>query len=200
MSRSFILPLAECLLLSKPGSTACKQGSSVLTAAPGNGARGRHVAGCSEFHFYKGSFQKEKKETALGELISSSVLKSHRKQQWPSTQSRNCGLDSRAMFYTSDTELQTHTVHPWLENIKSGLLDFEEVKKLLSHQLTGISGSPDLQRIFSRFVLSGYCSAACSNQERKTQLVKSGRVRFVAFLFLDAHLKILSPCVTGFKI
>lgn len=91
------------------------------------------------------------------------------------------------MFYTPDTELQTQKIHPWLANTKSGLLDFKEVKKLLSYQLTGISGCPDLQRIFSQFVLSGYCSAACSNQERKTQLVNSAHVRFVAFLFLEAH-------------
>lgn len=91
-SRSLILLLPKWLVhrssalgLDKPTAqlfcttnSSNTEHSSVLTAAPESGVHWRHAAGCSEFHFYKGSFQEERKKKALGHPIQKSYFKRHR--------------------------------------------------------------------------------------------------------------------------
>lgn len=143
--------------------------SCILTAAPGSAAHGRHVAGCSEFHFYKGSFEKER-EKCIRITTQQPHLKRHRKQLWTLIQSRAFWSNSRAIFYSYNIDIQkfwAHKAQLSLETFRSELLNLREVKRLLSYPLTGTSGSPDLRRIFSQYALSDYCSAACWEQETK---------------------------------
>lgn len=177
-SRSLILFLPKWLVhrnaalgLDKPTArlfcmtnSSDKEHSSVLTAAPESGVLWRHAAGYSEFRFYKGSFQEERKKKALGQPTQQSYFKRHRKPK----QSFLLGFKGNVL-HLQHQHPEILSTESSLDNAGSGLFNFQEVKKLPRQQLTGISGSPDLQRIFSRCVLSGYCSAACSDQDRKKQ-------------------------------